>query len=247
MRALPFLPALSCFLTALAVPAGAAPSVRWFSSTQAEPWREVPAAPPASVSGANPVTLDPAVAYQAIDGVGGCFNELGWTALEALDPAQRAVALKSLFDASGCNFAVCRVGIGANDFALGWYSLDETPGDYSMADFSIERDRKNLIPYIKAAMQFQPKLAVMGVPWSPPSWMKTNGAYRGGNMRQDPRTLDAYALYFSKYVQAYRREGIPLFAIGPQNEPKYNDNNYPQCAWTGAEIDTFLRDTWFPG
>jgi glucosylceramidase len=99
---------------------------------------------------------------------------------------------------------------------------------------------------MKAAMRFQPGLAVWGVPWSPPSWMKTNGAYRGGAMRQDPQILAAYALYFSKYVQAYRREGINLFAVAPQNEPRYNDNNYPQCAWTGAEINTFLRDYLVP-
>ena len=65
-------------------------------------------------------------------------------------------------------------------------------------------------------------------------------------MRQDSRTLDAYALYFSKYVQAYRAEGINLFAIAPQNEPRYNDNNYPQCAWSGAELNGFLRDHLMP-
>jgi glucosylceramidase len=197
-------------------------------------------------AGPNQVRLDPSVRYQSIDGFGGCFNELGWTALQALDPGQRSVALKSLFDASGCNFSICRMGIGANDFALEWYSFDETPGDYAMADFSIGRDRGILIPYMKAAMQFQPGLAIWGVPWCPPSWMKTNGAYRGGTMRQDPRTLGAYALYFSKYVQAYRQEGINLVAVAPQNEPKYNDNVYPQCVWTGGELNTFLRDYLLP-
>src|SRR5208283_841433 len=99
---------------------------------------------------------------------------------------------------------------------------------------------------MKAAMQYQPKLAVWGVPWCPPSWMKTGNAYKGGNMKQDPATLAAYALYFSKYVQAYRREGINLYAVHPQNEPKYNNNVYPQCAWNGQEINTFLRDYLIP-
>jgi glucosylceramidase len=227
---------------------GVEPSIRWVSSTQAAPWQELPATvlPQAPGAASNLVRLDPAAVYQPVDGFGGCFNELGWQALQALDDAGRAEALKALFDASGCNFNLCRVGMGANDFALEWYSFDETPGDYGLTNFSIARDRQILIPFIKAAMRYQPKLAVWGVPWSPPAWMKTSDSYKGGNMKQDPQTLAAYALYFSKYVRAYRAEGINLYAVHPQNEPKYNNNVYPQCAWTGQEIDTFLRDYLIP-
>jgi glucosylceramidase len=65
-------------------------------------------------------------------------------------------------------------------------------------------------------------------------------------MKQDPKTLAAYAIYFSKYVQAYRAEGIRVFAIMPQNEPIYNNGIYPQCDWTAAQLDTFLRDYLVP-
>ena len=37
-------------------------------------------------------------------------------------------------------------------------------------------------------------------------------------MKGDPQTLEAYALYFSKFVQAWPPEGINLYAIDPQNE-----------------------------
>jgi glucosylceramidase len=242
--------AASCFAqnASSQAPPAAAPSLRWVCTTPAEPWKELSATvlsqPPSPAS--NVVILADRLVYQSIDGFGGCFNELGWEALQPLDAAQRATALKALFDASGCNFNLCRAPIGANDFALEWYSLDETPGDFAMTNFSIARDRKILIPFMKAAMQYQPKLAVWGVPWCPPSWMKTGNAYKGGNMKQDPQTLAAYALYFSKYVQAYRQEGINLYAVHPQNEPKYNNNVYPQCAWNGQEINTFLRDYLVP-
>jgi glucosylceramidase len=194
----------------------------------------------------NLVTLNPQTVYQTVDGFGGCFNELGWRALQSLDAGKRAVALKALFDADGCNFNLCRVGIGANDFALNWYSFDETSNDFAMTNFSIARDETNLIPFIKSAMTYQPGLAVWGVPWCPPSWMKSNNAYKGGTMKQDPQTLAAYALYFSKYVQAYRSDGVNLYAIHPQNEPKYNTGNYPQCVWSGQEINVFLRDYLVP-
>jgi glucosylceramidase len=225
-----------------------APSLRWICSTPAEPWQERNAGvlSPAAGAETNVLKLIPQTTYQPIDGFGGCFNELGWDALQALDDAQRATALQALFAAGGCNFNLCRVGMGANDFSREWYSFDETPGDYALTNFSIARDRTLLIPFIKAAMQYQPALAVWGVPWSPPTWMKTNNAYRGGGMKMDPPTLAAYALYFSKYVQAYRAEGVNLYAVHPQNEPRYNDNNYPQCAWHGPEIDVFLRDYLIP-
>jgi glucosylceramidase len=226
------------------------PSLQWICSTETARWQPLPATvlPLPSAPAPAALQLDPQTTYQTIDGFGGCFNELGWTALQALDPAGQATALQALFAPGGCNFNLCRVGIGANDFALNWYSLDESPGDFTMAHFTIERDRQYLIPYIKAAMQYQPNLAIWGVPWCPPSWMTTSGQYFGGHMKDDSQTLAAYALYFSKYVQAYREEGINLYAIHPQNEPLYNDSkyHYPQCAWNGTEIDTFLRDYLVP-
>ena len=224
------------------------PKVRWICTTQAHAWQDVPltASPSPSTAEAPVVAVDPTVKYQKIIGFGGCFNELAWQALQPLDNSQREEVLQALFAPDGCNFTACREGIGANDFALAWYSLNETPDDYAMEHFNIDEDRKTLIPFIKAAMKYQPKLAIWGVPWSPPSWMKTNGQYKGGNMKQDSRTLAAYALYFSKYAQAYLHEGIPLRAVMPQNEPNYNDNVYPQCQWSGQELNTFVRDYLVP-
>jgi glucosylceramidase len=225
------------------------PPVHWVCSTENAPWKELPVVTASEATSAppfSPITLDEKTTYQTMDGFGGCFNDLGWQALLTLDEPARAAALKELFDPSGANFTLGRAAMGANDFALEWYSFDEMPGDYEMKDFSIEHDREHLIPYMKAAMAYQPKLGIWGVPWSPPSWMKTNGAYKGGNMKQDAQTLAAYALYFSKYVQAYRGEGIHLYAIHPQNEPNYNSGNYPQCAWTGEELDGFVRDDLLP-
>jgi glucosylceramidase len=78
--------------------------------------------------------------------------------------------------------------------------------------------------------------------------MKTNNSYVGknGHLKQDPQTLAAYALYFSKYVQAYRVEGIPVQGIFPQNEPTEMRANYPQCGWNGKELNGFIRDYLVP-
>jgi len=220
-------------------------SVRWICSTEKSHWQELATT---NESGAvtNAIKLDPKTTFQTIDGFGGCFNELGWEALGALPAEKREAALKELFAPEGANFTLCRAPIGANDFSLGWYSLDETLGDYEMKNFSIERNRQVLIPYMKAAMKYQPKLGVWASPWCPPSWMTTNGHYRNGRMKGDAQTLGAYALYFSKFVQAWRAEGINLYAIFPQNEMALNDSIYPQCNWNSADMNVFLRDHLLP-
>ena len=217
-------------------------AVHWIASTSSQPWQEMPVEPVATAPDATTMRVDDRQQFQAIDGFGGCFNELGWYAVSRLEPDAREQLLASLFGRDGANFTLGRVPMGANDFALGWYSYDETPDDYAMHDFSIARDRQAIIPFIRAAMKYQPKLGIWAVPWAPPSWMKTNGQYRGGEMRSDPQILASYALYFKKYVEAIRAEGINLYAVMPQNEPKYNNNIYPQALWTGALMDTFLRD-----
>ena len=172
---------LACLLlTASILPAqvSSAPqnSIRWISSTESAPWHPMPVepAPPAvpssaQTSVASVIQLDASTTFQTIDGFGSCFNDLGWQALQALDPPAREEALRSLFAPTGANFTLGRAPIGANDFATGWYSYDETPGDYALTHFSIDHDRQTLIPFIHAAMRYQPSLGIWAVPWSPPT------------------------------------------------------------------------------
>ena len=64
--------------------------------------------------------------YQVIDGFGGCFNESGWQVLQALSEDRRTHVLRDLFDPStGCGYSLCRIPVGASDYALGWYSHNE--------------------------------------------------------------------------------------------------------------------------
>jgi glucosylceramidase len=181
---------------------------------------------------------------QHIQGWGGCFNEKGWEALSALSPADRDGVIKALFDPKdGMRLSVCRSPIGASDYAVSGpaYSLDDTPDDYDMSHFTIERDRKWLIPFIKAAIAQRKDLKIWGVPWTPPAWMKDSNTLTNGHIKTDAQTMNALALYFEKYVQAYRAEGIPVYMVMPQNEPTIS-SNYTSCSWTGEELHNFLKD-----
>jgi glucosylceramidase len=200
----------------------------------------------------------PGQRQQVIDGFGFCFNELGFEALNALTPAEQEKILSGFFEpGSGFNLNICRMPIGANDYALDWYSLNEAPGDFALEKFSIERDRSTLIPYIKRALQYNPDLKIWGSPWCPPSWMKANGHYAcrpdavndlsesGAGMEgatqfiMEPKYLGAYALYFRKYLDAYQAEGIPVYAVHVQNEPN-SCQNFPSCIWTAGDIAEFI-------
>lgn len=177
-----------------------------------------------------------------IEGFGGCFNELGWAALSELKADTREEVLDRLFAPDGeCRFNIGRVPMGASDYALSWYSLNETPGDYAMENFDISRDQQCLIPYIKTALARCPDMTLFASPWSPPAWMKSPQVYCGGRLNTDPANLKAYALYFKKFVEAYESEGVPVAQVHIQNEV-VAEAKYPTCLWSGEELRVFIRD-----
>lgn len=167
---------------------------------------------------------------QLMDGIGGAFNEQGWIALSALPAGKRRKALQNLFNTKkGANLCFNRIPIGASDFAMSAYSLDNTKDDWALKHFSVKRDERCLIPYIKAAQSINPKMKFHASAWSPPGWMKTNGSQTGGGeLLGDNRTLASYAGYFVKFLQAYQQHGIMIQRLCPQNEPLVA-GSYPGC------------------
>jgi glucosylceramidase len=223
--------------------AAAGASVTWISSTAEQPWQTMPAPEliPSDPAAPPQIGVWPAKTFQTIDGFGGCFNELGWAALGKASMVDRDNVMAALFGDNGCAFTMGRIPIGSSDFALDWYSLDETPGDLDLKDFSIERDKKALIPYIKAAMAVRPSLKCWGSAWSPPTWMKTNNNYSKGSLKWEPPILHSYATYLARWVESYRAEGVNVFAVFTQNEPNVL-NNYPTTLWTGPQLREFVAD-----
>jgi glucosylceramidase len=187
------------------------------------------------------VILDPGREYQEISGFGGAFNELGSEALKTVEPSQKEEVMEALFGTSGCNFSSGRTPMGASDFALDAYSLNDVENDFEMKHFSIERDKKCLIPYIREALKKKPGLKVWGCPWSPPYWMKTNSEMcNGGELLDDHRVLSAYAKYFDRYIREYSNEGISISAVCVQNETDVA-NVYPTSTMPAELMKKFIR------
>jgi glucosylceramidase len=179
------------------------------------------------------LTVDPNTRYQVFTGFGGCFNEMSWDALSVLSTDDVTKAMTLLFDATeGANFVYGRVPMGASDYAMSWYTLDDTAGDYPMNDFSIARDEEKLIPYIKAAQAVRPDIKLWASPWVVPSWMMDSGS----NMKSDAQTLGAHALYMARFVEEYAKLGVVIGAVHPQNEP-----GYARVHWTQALLIDFMK------
>jgi glucosylceramidase len=195
----------------------------------------------AAPSGKLDIVVDPSARRQAMRGFGGAFNEKGWAALLSLGPAERDEVLRRLFSPSEANLSWGRIPIGASDYAMDRYTLAPAAGDFEMKSFSLERDRKLLIPYIKAARAVRPDIKLWASAWSPPVWMKDNGGYEGGNFIDDSRCYASYALYLARFSEEYAREGLPIEAVAVQNEPTVV-TGYPNGGWKPAQFRVFIRD-----
>ena len=93
-------------------------------------------------TGIADVTVNDATTMQTWEGFGGSFNEMGWSYLSMLSPADRDKAIQLLYGADGARFAFGRIPIGASDYAMSRYTLDEVASgtDPKLASFAITRD-----------------------------------------------------------------------------------------------------------
>jgi glucosylceramidase len=152
--------------------------------------------------------------------------------------------MQSLFDpATGAGLSYVRVPIGSSDFALSSYTEDDMSAgqvDPTLSQFSIARDLANVIPVIKAAQVINPRLSVMGSPWSAPAWMKTSQSLIGGTL--NPTYFGVYAQYLVRVIQAYAAQGVQMDAITVQNEPGFSPTGYPGMLLSVADEITFVRD-----
>jgi len=212
--------------------------IQHICTTEQRPW-QVRRVPADKVSQPN-LTLSGERA-QTVRGFGGCFNEIGYAALQRLAATDRKRIMQALFGEDGCRFNFCRLPIGASDYALEWYSCNETDGDYAMKHFSLARDEQHLIPYIRQAQAVRKDIRFFASPWSPPTWMKTQKVCNHGTLRWEKKVLEAYALYFQKFVEGYQSHGIDVAQVHVQNEPM-SDQKFPSCVWTGDQMRQFIAD-----
>ena len=172
------------------------------------------------------VIIDEKKTFQTIIGFGAAFTDAASTTFGKLPKDSQEQFLKACFDpAEGNGYTLCRTTIHSCDYSSEMYTYDNTPGDKDLKDFSIARDLKDRIPFIKRAQTAgKGNLRLFASPWSPPAWMKTNSdMLHGGKLK--PEYNQTWADYFVKYIQAYAREGISRFGNLASSLPRRRETS----------------------
>jgi glucosylceramidase len=176
------------------------------------------------------IDIDLSQRFQTMVGFGAAITDASaWLLENKMTAAQRSALMQELFGPPpGLNVSFVRLTIGASDFSLTHYSLDDVPAgqtDPELRRFSLAPIKDTVLPVVRDALTTNPQLIVMASPWSAPAWMKTTASLITGTLT--PESYGAFADYLVKYADSMREEGIPIFALTVQNEPHFEPKNYP--------------------
>lgn len=178
--------------------------------------------------------------YQTISGFGGAFTESSAHLLNQMSDSKRNEILKAYFSDDGAAYSMARTHMNSCDFSLDHYSYSPIPEDKELKYFSIDEDRKDLIPMIKDALEISESgFKLIASPWTASPWMKDNNGWVGGKLL--PEYYKTWALFFSKYVDAYKTLGIDIWGFTVENEPMGNGNNWESMHFTPEEMTHFVQ------
>ena len=183
--------------------------------------------------------LDAAKPSHVWKGLGVSFAEASCKILSELSPESREKVLRMVFTREGAGLSMGRIHVGCSDYSAHVYTYDDVTDDLELEHFSIDEDRRYVLPIIKAAQKLNPDLFFFGSVWTPPAWMKLGRELCGGWI--DAARLPVFCDYYVKFLQAYAKEGIKVGAISAQNEPcSDQDGESPECKWGPNEEMAFL-------
>ena len=187
------------------------------------------------------IKLLPEQTYQTITGFGGSFTEASASLLNRLSKDNRDKIIEAYFGESGAKYSLTRTHMNSCDFSLSNYSYAPIEDDKELIHFSIKEDQDDIIPMIKEAMAISKDgFKILSSPWTAPPWMKDNNDWLGGKLL--PEYNDTWALFFSKYIDAYKAEGIDIWGFTVENEPLGNNNNWESMHFSPEEMTNFVKN-----
>ena len=193
-----------------------------------------------TVENTTTIDLDTTSELQTITGFGGAFTESSAYLLNQVSKENRIRILKAYFANEGARYSLTRTHMNSCDFSLNNYSYTPVAGDKNLEHFSIDEDKDDLIPMIKDAMAIsEDGFRLFASPWTAAPWMKDNNKWVGGKLL--PEYYDTWALFFSKYVDAYKAEGIDIWGFTVENEPHGNGENWESMHYSPEEMTHFVQ------
>lgn len=188
----------------------------------------------------NVINIYDDVVYQRIEGFGGAFTQASSYTLDKMSLGKRKEVINAYFGSDGLRYTLCRTHINSCDFSTNNYSYDDVEGDNKLKNFSIDCDKRSLIPYIKEALSINPSLKLFASPWSPPAWMKTSETMNhGGKLKDECKKV--WAKYIARYIKEYKKEGIAIWGVTVQNEPKAVQT-WDSCVYTADDEREFVKN-----
>jgi glucosylceramidase len=187
------------------------------------------------------VFVNPDKTYQSLLGIGGAVTDASAEVFAKLSNEKQQEFLNAYYNAEkGIGYSLLRTTIHSSDFASGSYTYIKE-GDTELKSFSIEHDREFKIPLIKKATQTAGgKIILYASPWSPPAFMKSNkDMLKGGTLL--PEFFQPWATYYTKFIKAYEKEGMPIWGISIQNEPMAVQT-WESCVFTAEAERDFLKN-----
>jgi len=191
------------------------------------------------------ITLQPTTTYQEMDGFGYAITySAAYNLLKMAEADRRTFLTRTFSRTAGYGVSYVRISIGCSDFSSTEYSLCDTPG---LENFRLHSDETQyVIPILKEILAINPDLKIMAAPWTCPKWMKVKSlservgydSWTSGSL--NPNHYQTYADYFVRFVQAFAAEGIPIYAVTPQNEP-LNKGNCASLYMPWAEEAAFVN------
>lgn len=183
------------------------------------------------------------------DGFGCALTHSSAYLLYNTEPSVRIALLEEMFGKDNANFKNIRIPLGTSDYTeptRGFYSYDDCDGyqDYTLSQFSIEKELEYYIPMIKEVLKINPDIKVYGTPWSAPGWMKTSNDLIGGRLKGYENDMDlttfspeevCYANYLFKCLQEFKKQGVTIDYISIINEPFVDVVRYPSMAMEASQ------------
>ncbi|XP_063240884.1 putative glucosylceramidase 4 [Bacillus rossius redtenbacheri] len=185
-------------------------------------------------------TVVPSTTYQEMLGFGGALSDTTAYNIYSLSEQAKETLIQTYFGKGGAQYLFLRINMGSTDFSLKYYTYDDVVGDITLSNFSlVDMDTKYKIPLLKHVSKVRGQnLKLFTTPWSAPLWMKSSGSWFNGTLQE--KYYGIWANYFTKFLDAYKKEGVEFWGLTPQNEPNVVPSNYPVMGWLVAQINEFV-------
>jgi glucosylceramidase len=187
------------------------------------------------------VFVNPQKTFQTFLGIGGAITDASAEVFAKLSKDKQEELLNSYYSTDkGIGYSLMRTNIHSCDFSSASYTYIKE-GDTSLKSFDISHDKQFRIPMIKKAIATAGgKMTMYVSPWSPPAFMKSNkDMLKGGTLL--PEYFKPWAMYYTKFIKAYEKEGIPIWGLTVENEPMAVQT-WESCVYTAEQERDFLKN-----